>query len=70
MLRSRRLDIPGLLQHVIVRGIERRDIFLGGGEADLLQLPCGATRIKFSEGKENSKTTAKEAAATGRWGKI
>lgn len=29
MPRSARIDIPGLLQHVIVRGIERRDIFLG-----------------------------------------
>ena len=29
MPRTRRLDIPDLLQHVIVRGIERRDIFLG-----------------------------------------
>lgn len=28
MPRLARLDIPGLLQHVIVRGIERRDIFL------------------------------------------
>ncbi len=28
MPRSARLDIPGLLQHVIVRGIERCDIFL------------------------------------------
>jgi REP element-mobilizing transposase RayT len=28
MPRSGRLDIPNLLQHVIVRGIERRDIFL------------------------------------------
>ena len=28
MPRHARLDIPGLLQHVIVRGIERRDIFL------------------------------------------
>ncbi len=28
MPRSARLDIPNLLQHVIVRGIERRDIFL------------------------------------------
>ena len=27
MPRSARLDIPGLLQHVIVRGIEQRDIF-------------------------------------------
>ena len=27
MLRLARLDIAGLLQHVIVRGIERRDIF-------------------------------------------
>ena len=28
MPRSARLDIPNLLQHVIARGIERRDIFL------------------------------------------
>lgn len=28
MPRTARLDVPGLLQHVIVRGIERRDIFL------------------------------------------
>ncbi len=28
MQRFRRLDIPDLLQHVIVGGIERRDIFL------------------------------------------
>jgi len=28
MPRKARIDIPGLLQHVIVRGIERRDIFL------------------------------------------
>jgi REP element-mobilizing transposase RayT len=29
MPRSARIDIPDLLQHVIVRGIEKRDIFLG-----------------------------------------
>src|SRR5512136_676836 len=28
MPRTARIDIPGLLQHVIVRGIERSDIFL------------------------------------------
>jgi hypothetical protein len=28
MPRRERLDIPGLLQHVIVRGIEKRKIFL------------------------------------------
>jgi putative transposase len=28
MPRTARLDIPGLLQHVIVRGIEKRPIFL------------------------------------------
>jgi len=28
MPRMERLDIPGLLQHVIVRGIEKRKIFL------------------------------------------
>jgi putative transposase len=29
MPRTARMDLPGLLQHVIVRGIEKRDIFLG-----------------------------------------
>ena len=28
MPRAARLDIPGVLQHVIFRGVERRDIFL------------------------------------------
>ena len=28
MPRDARLDIAGVLQHVIVRGVERRDIFL------------------------------------------
>jgi REP element-mobilizing transposase RayT len=28
MPRTARIDIPDILQHVIVRGIERRDIFL------------------------------------------
>jgi hypothetical protein len=28
MPRQPRIDIPGLLQHVIIRGIERRDIFI------------------------------------------
>jgi putative transposase len=28
MPRSARIDIPGILQHVMVRGIEKRDIFL------------------------------------------
>ena len=28
MPRTARIDLPGLLQHVIVRGIERRDIFV------------------------------------------
>lgn len=28
MPRAARLDIAGVLQHVIVRGVERRDIFL------------------------------------------
>ena len=27
MPRSARIDMPGLLQHVMVRGIEKRDIF-------------------------------------------
>jgi hypothetical protein len=29
MPRSARIDIPNILQHVIVRGIEKRDIFSG-----------------------------------------
>jgi putative transposase len=32
MPRQPRLDIPGLLQHVIVRGIERRPIFRDDGD--------------------------------------
>ena len=32
MPRKARLDIPGLLQHVIVRGIEKRNIFLDDGD--------------------------------------
>jgi len=35
MPRSARIDIPGLLQHVIVRGIERRDIFLDDSDRRL-----------------------------------
>jgi putative transposase len=34
MPRSARLDMPGLLQHVIVRGIEKRDIFLEDGDRE------------------------------------
>jgi len=34
MPRSARLDQPGLLQHVIVRGIEKRDIFLDDEDRD------------------------------------
>jgi REP-associated tyrosine transposase len=38
MPRSARLDIPNLLQHVMVRGIERRDIFFDDDDRrDLLQ---------------------------------
>lgn len=35
MPRSARIDIPGLLQHVIVRGIERRDIFVDEDDKNL-----------------------------------
>ena len=35
MPRTARIDIPGLLQHVIVRGIERCDIFLDDGDRRL-----------------------------------
>jgi REP element-mobilizing transposase RayT len=34
MPRQARLDIPGLLQHVIVRGINRSDIFLGDDDRE------------------------------------
>ena len=47
MPRTARLDTPGLLQHVIVRGIDCQDIFWGDGdrrlfcdqESSLLQEP-------------------------------
>ena len=35
MPRTARLDIPGVLQHVIVRGIERRNIFLDDQDRSL-----------------------------------
>lgn len=35
MPRTARIDIPGLLQHVIVRGIERREIFLDDNDRRL-----------------------------------
>ena len=35
MPRTARIDIPGLLHHVIVRGIERRDIFYGDDDKAL-----------------------------------
>ena len=34
MPRSARLDQPGLLQHVIVRGVEKRDIFFDDEDRD------------------------------------
>ena len=34
MPRTARLDLPGLLQHVMVRGIERRDIFLDDADRE------------------------------------
>lgn len=35
MSRTARIDLPNLLQHVMVRGIERRDIFLDDGDRRL-----------------------------------
>ena len=35
MPRNARIDIPGLLQHVMVRGIEKRDIFLNNDDSTL-----------------------------------
>ena len=34
MPRLARLDAPGVLHHVIIRGIERRKIFLDGKDRD------------------------------------
>ena len=34
MPRLARLDTPGLLQHVIVRGVERREIFLDNSDRE------------------------------------
>ena len=38
MPRQARLDLPGLLQHVMVRGIEKRDIFLDDADRDYFVL--------------------------------
>jgi hypothetical protein len=34
MLRSARIDASGVLHHIIGRGIERRDVFLGDADRD------------------------------------
>ena len=34
MPRSARIDAPGVLHHIIGRGIERRDVFLGDADRD------------------------------------
>ena len=34
MLRLARLDAPGVLHHIIIRGIERRDIFINDADRD------------------------------------
>jgi hypothetical protein len=36
MPRSARLDTPGILRHVIIRGIERRKIFRDDDRDDML----------------------------------
>jgi len=38
MPRQARLDLPGLLQHVMVRGIEKRDIFLDDADHEYFVL--------------------------------
>ncbi|MCX5975336.1 MAG: transposase, partial [Coprothermobacterota bacterium] len=38
MPRQARLDLPGLLQHVMVRGIEKRDIFLDDADREYFVL--------------------------------
>ena len=62
MPRSARLDIPNLLQHVIVRGIERRDIFLNDDDRqDFVQRyqtllgykDAGLAQVKFLKLNEN-----------------
>jgi len=42
MPRQARLDLPGLLQHVIVRGIERRNIFLDDEDREFFVARLGS----------------------------
>ena len=46
MPRQARLDIPGLLQHVIVRGIERSDIFLDDDDRERFVGRFGSLLVK------------------------
>jgi putative transposase len=46
MPRQARLDIPGLLQHVIVRGIERSDIFLDDDDRELFVNRFGSLLVE------------------------
>jgi len=46
MPRHARIDIPGLLQHVIVRGIERRSIFVDNQDRETF---LSRLRILLSE---------------------
>jgi REP element-mobilizing transposase RayT len=46
MPRQARLDIPGLLQHVIVRGIERSDIFLDDDDLELFVERFGSLLVE------------------------
>jgi hypothetical protein len=39
MLRKARIDAPGALHHVIIRGIERRKIFRSDRVAEVLEMP-------------------------------
>jgi len=44
MVRQARLDAPGVLHHVMARGIERRPIFIDDRDSlwDILYPPCQA----------------------------
>jgi len=49
MLRQPRLDIPDLLHHVMVRGIERRVILCYGGRRCLIALVLSARLFPCSD---------------------
>ena len=66
MPRHARLDLPGLLQHVIVRGIERRKIFLGetDGYQESVLVARGRSRRVLGG---RARTRGRDAVALEQW---